>query len=163
MSLAEWREFGWLVEHQATAAEIRDLLRVVDRDLADARVSALSSDTRLKLAYNAALQSAAAALAACGYRAVRDGYHKRVIQTLRFTLQVEPVLVTRLDSFRRMRHAGDYERAGMTSKTGSGVLISPPNGGTPKPRSCTAEPSASAAFVPPRAGRDTYRSCYEGA
>jgi uncharacterized protein (UPF0332 family) len=123
MSLAEWREFGWLVEHQATAVEIRDLLRVVDRDLADARVSALSSDTRLKLAYNAALQSAAAALAACGYRAVRDGYHKRVIQTLRFTLQVEPVLVTRLDSFRRMRHTGDYERAGITSEEDADSIL----------------------------------------
>lgn len=116
MSLAEWREFGWLIEHLATAAEIRDLLRVVDRDPADARVSALSSDTRLKLAYNAALQSAAAALAACGYRAVRDGYHKRVIQTLSFTLRVDPLLVTRLDSYRRLRHTGDYERAGMTSQ-----------------------------------------------
>jgi len=123
MSLAEWRRFGWLAEHQATVAEVRDLLHVVDRDLADARVTALSSDTRLRLAYNAALQSAAAALAACGYRAVREGYHQRVIQTLRFTLQVEPMLITRLERFRRMRHTGDYERAGMTSEEDADSIL----------------------------------------
>jgi len=116
MSLAEWRRYGWLVEHEPSATEIRDLLRVVERDLADARVSALSSDTRLKLAYNAALQSAAAALVACGYRAVRGGYHYRTIQSLALTVSAEPTLVTRLDRFRRMRHTGDYERAGTTSE-----------------------------------------------
>jgi uncharacterized protein (UPF0332 family) len=123
MSLAEWHRFGWLVEHRATAAEIRDLLNVVDRDLADARVSALSSDTRLKLAYNAALQSAAAALSASGYRAAREGYHQRVIQTLRFTVEVEPMLITRLERFRRMRHTGDYERAGMTSEEDADSIL----------------------------------------
>lgn len=123
MSLAKWHQFGWLAEHRATAAEVGDLLKVVDRDLADARVSGLSTDTRLKLAYNAALQSAATALAACGYRATRDGYHQRVIQTLRFTLRAESALINRLERFRRMRHTGDYERAGMTSVEDADAIL----------------------------------------
>ncbi|MEO0108449.1 MAG: HEPN domain-containing protein [candidate division WOR-3 bacterium] len=116
MSLTEWRQYGWLVEHEPSATEMGDLLRVVERDLADARVTALSSDTRLKLAYNAALQSAVAALAACGYRAVRESYHLRTIRSLALTIGAEPALVSRLDRFRRLRHTGDYERAGMTSE-----------------------------------------------
>jgi len=39
----------------------------------------------VNIAYNAALQAAAAALAAAGYRASREQHHYRVIQSLRQT------------------------------------------------------------------------------
>jgi hypothetical protein len=86
VSLRDWLKNGWLIEHQTSPQEIADLLGVVKRDLADCRTSGLSSDWRLSIAYNAALQAAAAALAAAGYRAAREAHHYRVIQSLAHTI-----------------------------------------------------------------------------
>jgi hypothetical protein len=66
MSLADWVRNGWLQSHQTSRNEIKDLLAVVDRDLADSATEALSADWRMTIAYNAALQGATAALAAAG-------------------------------------------------------------------------------------------------
>lgn len=66
MSLRDWLENEWLTERRAGAGEIRDLLKAVERDLADAKIPALSADWRLNIAYNAALQASTAALAAAG-------------------------------------------------------------------------------------------------
>ena len=83
MSLADWARNGWLTKHKMSQNEIRDLLSVVDRDLADSVAQGLSPDWRMNIAYNAALQAATAALAVAGYRASRDQHHYRVIQSLR--------------------------------------------------------------------------------
>ena len=116
MSLQSWLNHGWLSEHETSPQEIRDLLAVVDRDLRDCRTSGLSADWRLAIAYNAALQAAKAALAACGYRATRESLHYRVIQSLELTINAETNLVDRLDMFRRKRNAIEYDRAGMVSE-----------------------------------------------
>lgn len=115
MSLSSWRDNGWLVEHKPTAEEIRDLFAVADRDLRDSAVAGLSADTQLALAYNAALQIGAPALAAAGYRAARDRKHHWTIQSLAHTINADPKLIARLDAFRKKRNIGDYERAGATS------------------------------------------------
>ncbi len=116
MSLKEWARNGWLTEHKTSPQEIADLLRVADRDLADCKVEGLSSDWRLNIAYNAALQSAAAALAASGYRSVREAHHYRVIQSLGLTIGLDRHRVHRLDQFRKKRNISDYERAGLVSE-----------------------------------------------
>ena len=67
----------------------------------------------LAIAYNAALQCAIAALAACGYRASREAHHYRVIQSLPHTIGADAKLVAQLDAFRKKRNVGDYERAGL--------------------------------------------------
>ena len=77
MSLHDWLENGWLLEQRTSAQEISDLLKAVERDLADARTPGLSADWKLNIAYNAALQAATAALAAAGYRASRDQHHAK--------------------------------------------------------------------------------------
>jgi hypothetical protein len=64
-----------LTKHSASPREIADLFGVVDRNLADFHATGLSTDWKLSIAYNAALQTATAALAASGYRATRDGHH----------------------------------------------------------------------------------------
>jgi len=64
--LKNWRDNGWLVEHETSPQEISDLLGVADRDLADCESTGLSPDWQLSIANNAALQTATAALAACG-------------------------------------------------------------------------------------------------
>lgn len=86
MSLSNWRDNGWLVEHKPSAQEIKDLFAVATRDLKDSAVSGISPDTQLGLAYNAALQISAAALAAAGYRAARDRKHHWAIQSLAHTI-----------------------------------------------------------------------------
>jgi hypothetical protein len=67
--LQDWARNGWLTEHQSSPQEIADLLALADRDLNDCRAKGSSEDWQLAIAYNAALQSATAALAANGYRA----------------------------------------------------------------------------------------------
>lgn len=80
MSLTNWHTVGWVVEHKTTPEEIRDLFAVSERDLKDSEVTGISPDTQLGLAYNAALQVCAAALAAAGYRASRDRKHFVTLQ-----------------------------------------------------------------------------------
>ena len=116
MSLRGWERSGWLKKHKTSREEISDLFKVTDRDLADSSVEGLSPDAQLQHAYNAALQVAKAALAAAGYRAGREAHHYRTIQSLRFTIEAAPDLVSCLDSFRKKRNVGAYERAGSVSQ-----------------------------------------------
>ena len=115
MSLADWERNGWLMAHRTSAAEVRDLLAVVGRDLADSAAEGLSADWKLNIAYNAALQAATAALAAAGYRASRDQHHYRLIQSLRETIGADVALVNLLDAFRKKRNITGYERVGLVS------------------------------------------------
>ena len=115
MSLTDWKAAGWLVDHKPTRDETRALLGVLDRDLRDSEVPALSPDTQLGLAYNAALQAGTIALAAHGYRASRERKHYVTIQSLAMTIGADAAIVRKLDTFRKKRNIGDYERAGSTS------------------------------------------------
>jgi HEPN domain-containing protein len=89
---------------------------MADRDLAQCRTPNLSPDWQLNIAYNAALQAATAALAAAGYRTAMEAHHYRVIQSLAFTIKVEPRLIAQLDKFRKKRNIGSYEQAGAVSE-----------------------------------------------
>jgi hypothetical protein len=115
MSLGDWLRNGWLAEHKTSRQEISDLLALAERDLRECQASGLSPDWRLAIAYNSALQSAAAALAAAGYRAVRDGRHYRTIQSLALTIGAGIDSIAQLDAFRKKRNISDYERSGSVS------------------------------------------------
>lgn len=115
MTLADWERNGWLTAHGTSQREIRDLLAVVERDLADSAAEALSADWRMNIAYNAALQAATAALAASGYRASRDQHHYRLIQSLRETIGADAALVNTFEVFRKKRNITGYERVGLVS------------------------------------------------
>lgn len=116
MSLRDWERKGWVTKHKTSPEEIREIFHIVDRDLSDCQAWALSSDWRLNIAYNAALQSAKAALAAVAYRASREAHHFRVIQSLKFTIGLDESLIDKLDQFRKKRNISDYERAGLVSE-----------------------------------------------
>ena len=116
MSLQDWLKSRWLIKHQTSRQEISDLLSMADRDLAQCRTPNLSSDWQLNIAYNAALQTATAALAAAGYRAGREAHHYRVIQSLAYTVKADESLIAQLDKFRKKRNIGSYERAGAVSE-----------------------------------------------
>ena len=51
MSLQSWANSGWLRTRLTSAQEIKDLLAIVDRDLADAHGD-ISADWRFGIAYN---------------------------------------------------------------------------------------------------------------
>ena len=101
MSLHNWVKNGWLSAHKTSPQEIKDLLAISDRDLANCQIGGLSPDWQLSIAYNAALQAATAVLAACGFRASREAHHYRIIQSLAYTIIAEPLLILQLDQFRK--------------------------------------------------------------
>ena len=117
MSLQDWERNGWVEKHKTSPQEIEELFQIADRDLKDCQARDLSDDWQLNIAYNAALQSAKAALAAAGYRASREAQHFRIIQSLAFTLRLEKSLIDKLDKFRKKRNISDYERAGLVSES----------------------------------------------
>jgi len=116
MSLNDWLSRGWVTEHKASREEIADLLAVADRDLQQSRTEGLGPDWRLAIAYNAALQCATAALAAAGFRAVREAHHYRVIQSLELTVGWSLEEVRALDTYRTKRRAAGYQRPGLVSE-----------------------------------------------
>lgn len=124
MSLKNWLANGWLIEHKTSPQEITGLLEVADRDLKDCRSPGLSSDWQLNIAYNAALQTATAALAATGYRASRKAHHYRVIQSIAYTIGAEPNLVNQFDQFRKKRNISGYELSGAISQQEANEMIS---------------------------------------
>ena len=52
MTLENWLANAWLRQHETSPQEIKDLLRIVERDLDDAQ-RYLSADWRFGIAYNA--------------------------------------------------------------------------------------------------------------
>ena len=67
MSLQNWLQMGYLVEHEATVAEVRSLLGVIDREIKDAAVAGLSDEGCFTHAYDAALLLCKLALHASGF------------------------------------------------------------------------------------------------
>lgn len=116
MSFGDWVRNSWLVEHKTSSEEIAGLLAIVERDLANAKVAGLSEDWRFNIAYNAALQAATAALAASGFRAVREQHHYRTVHSLALTIAWPGGKVDRLDRFRKKRNITGYESAGVISE-----------------------------------------------
>jgi hypothetical protein len=115
MSLQDWQRAGRLIAHQTSPREVADLLGVADRDLKDCKISNLSADWRLNIAYNAALQVATVALAGAGFRAAREAHHYRVIQSLGYTIGLAADRIAQFELFRKKRNIGGYERAGTVS------------------------------------------------
>ncbi|MGP1678910.1 MAG: DNA-binding protein [Burkholderiales bacterium] len=110
MSLQNLLKIGLLKPHPPDAAEMRRLLAAAARNLADARVTAISPETRFDAAYKAAMQAALAALMAHGFRpdTNRPGHHATLLQGLTLTIGLAPARVTVLDTLRRKRNLSDY-------------------------------------------------------
>jgi hypothetical protein len=116
MTFSDWPADNRLTAHKASPQEIRALLGIAERELADARVRGLSVDARFGHAYNAALQSALAALAAAGFRVARGvSHHHWAIQSLAHSVGCDAGVISRLDKLRKKRNISDYERAGTIS------------------------------------------------
>jgi len=115
-SLRNLADGARLVVHKTSPAEIAELLAVADRDLADCESNELSSGNLLSIAYSAALVCAKIALAAVGYRAGHQSAHYWTVQSLRYTLGLDRMLVEQLNAFRKKRNVSDYERVGAVTE-----------------------------------------------
>ena len=117
MSLEKWAEYGWLKPEASSRDEIRSLLTIVDRDLKDANVAALSEDRRFEAAFSAARTSANIALRASGYRtAVQAGHHIKTIESLELTIKADARLIQRMKTLSKKRNATSYDSAGSVSE-----------------------------------------------
>lgn len=115
MSLQDYVLNSWIHRHESSAEEIRTLFAVADRDIQQSQTPGLGPEWRFDIAYNSALQSSTAALAAAGYRAERQNKHQRTIETLEFTIGWDGRDIKLLDAFRRKRHLAVYEHVGAIS------------------------------------------------
>jgi hypothetical protein len=89
---------------------LRRLLDGAARHIADAKIKAVSAETRFAAAYTAIRMLADARLHAHGYRTLtsRAGHHQTAIQTLTLTFGVSAATVARLDTLRRQRNLVEY-------------------------------------------------------
>jgi hypothetical protein len=89
---------------------VRRLLDAAARHIADAKVQAVSAETRFSSAYTAIRMLADVGLHANGYRTLtsRPGHHQTAIQTLPTTLGVDSQTLIRLDHLRKQRNLTEY-------------------------------------------------------
>jgi hypothetical protein len=126
MSLQNWLQIGHLTNHQATVAEVRNLLGVVDRELADAGVTGLSDDGRFNHAYDAALLLCKLALHASGFEVQKraPGHHAYWINSLEFTLgDTHKGTLIHISKSSKLRHISLYDYAGVVQKQDADDLL----------------------------------------
>jgi hypothetical protein len=114
---------GWIRKHETSSEEIRNLLAISDRDIAQSQIPGLGPEWRFDIAYNAALQLAVASLAASGFRAERQNKHQRSFECLAFTVGLDRKDVDFLDLCRRKRHTVVYEQVGAVSDQEASEMI----------------------------------------
>ena len=116
MSLENWVEYGWLRREPTSPDEIKNLLSIVDRGLADSKVQAVSADLRFIAAFGAALIAATTALRASGYRAATQaGHHIKTIESLELTIKADTKFIQRFKTFNNKRNKSTYDVAGSVS------------------------------------------------
>lgn len=110
MTLENLLKIGQLKSHVTDAIEIGRLLEAARRNLADANVREISSETRLDTADKAIMQAALVALMANGYRpdTNRPGHQMTVLQSLPTTIGLPANRIVVLDALRRKRNLSDY-------------------------------------------------------
>lgn len=124
-TLEVWVSSGSLQRHEPSPEEVGNLLRVVERDIAESQTPGLSSDWQLAIAYNGALQAAKAALVAAGYRVSNSekGHHYRLIESLRYTVELSVSDVDLLQRMKKKRNISDYEVAGAVAEREAGEMV----------------------------------------
>ena len=115
---------GRIRSHRTNPTEIADLFAVVERDLTDAAIEALSADRRFATAYNAALQASTAMMYAEGYRAAGIGHHRTTFEFLKaISVREFGDLADYFDDCRRKRNRADYVGVGYVSDTEAEYLL----------------------------------------
>ena len=108
-----------LQHHKTSRKELEELRAVVERDLADAALPALSADRTFAPAYKAALPLSKMAVACAGYRVTSGtGHHQHTFEVVRLALGRDgSPWADYFDTCRRKRNAIDYDLAHVASET----------------------------------------------
>jgi hypothetical protein len=119
VSLESWRDSRLIAEHETSRQEIHELLGIVKTDLEDARIEELSCDRRLACCYGALLTAARTALRASGYRVPKGtpSHHYYAIQSLQYTVGLDPDVLRRIEAMGKKRAMADYVRMGEVSES----------------------------------------------
>ncbi len=116
---------GRVHPHRTSKKELDELRALIERDLEDAAIPALSDDRRFATAYNAALQAAKMAIACAGYRlAATSGHHRLTFEAARLALGSSADRP--LDFFeacRRKRNVIDYDHASVATHTEAEEIV----------------------------------------
>ena len=125
MSLEKWVEYGWLRREPTSPDEIRSLLGIVERSLADSKVEAVSTDLRFIAAFDAAFCIATMALRATGHRTVTQaGHHVKTIESLELTLEPKAKIIQKFKTFNTKRNKSFYDVAGAVSDQELEAMVS---------------------------------------
>ena len=115
---------GRLRPHKTSQEEIRQMLRITERDMEDAAVTSLSSDRRFMIAYDAALTLATIPLYCSGYETHGAGHHWMTFLALRDVMGSEYLeLAEYFELCRTKRNVGTYDRGGQISQSEVEELI----------------------------------------
>ena len=111
--------------HTTSRQELDELRAVIERDLSDASIPALSEDRRFATAYNAALQAAKMAIACAGYRVgAVPGHHAISFECAGLALgKAADPLVQFFDVSRRKRNVIDYTGAQIATSTEAAEVL----------------------------------------
>jgi uncharacterized protein (UPF0332 family) len=124
MSLRQLFEQNRIIHHKTSKQEIQNLFKLVQRDIADAKITQLSADRRFATAYNAALQLGTILLYCKGYKTKGTGHHFFVFQAMKVILGKEyHSLADYFDSCRAKRNITDYTSTGNVSNAEVDELI----------------------------------------
>lgn len=111
--------------HSTSVNEIANLRELVNRDLKDAAIPALSADRRFATAYNAVLQLSKMAIACEGYRiSTGTNHHQRTFEAAKVALgSSSEKLADYFETCRRKRNNIDYDFAEAASETEAEELL----------------------------------------
>ncbi len=108
--LASLAKSGLLKVQPTSKTELAGFLANAEQSLADARIAAVSSANRFKLAYDAAHALALAAMRARGYRpGAGPGHRAIVFQSLVHTIGAPSKLASSLNRYHTKRNRSEYD------------------------------------------------------
>lgn len=111
-------------EHETSLREMDDLRAIVERDLRDAAIEALSPDRRFATAYNAILTLAKMVIAASGYRVAGQGHHRSTLEALEQALgHKHSDWIDYFDACRRKRNIVDYDLASVATEAEADEIL----------------------------------------
>ncbi|MFC2061999.1 SAV_6107 family HEPN domain-containing protein [Elusimicrobiota bacterium] len=124
MNLKKLLDLGSLKNHKTSKKEINDLIKLIKRDIKDAKINELSCDRRFAIAYNASLQGATILLYCKGYKSRGAGHHFTTFQAMKEILGSKyHKLADYFDSCRVKRNIMDYSYTGRISESETFEII----------------------------------------
>jgi hypothetical protein len=106
-------------QHATSISELTQLRAIVERDISDSQIIAVSVDRRFACLYSAALQLTHMVVACCGYRvSAATGHHKTSFDSLELALGTPAkAYAIYFDVCRRKRNLAEYDRSAVASET----------------------------------------------